>query len=55
MFENAALDEWAPWTDNGRSTEVVTNDAEHDQVTGFTLPSQVLPPQRAAMCLLLGH
>jgi hypothetical protein len=37
VFENAALPEWAAWINDGGSTEVVTDDVEHDQATKFTL------------------
>jgi hypothetical protein len=37
VFENAAQQEWAAWINDGGSTEVVTDDVEHDQATKFTL------------------
>ena len=37
VFENAALDGWVAWTDNGGPTELYTDDAEHDITTRFTL------------------
>ena len=37
VFENAAQQEWAAWINDGGSTEVVTDDAQHDQATKFTL------------------
>ncbi len=36
VFENAALPEWAAWTDNGGPTEVLT-DGDNGEVTKFTL------------------
>ncbi len=37
VFENAALDGWVAWTDNGGPTELFTDDVEHDVTTRFTL------------------
>ena len=37
VFENAAQQAWAAWINDGGSIEVVTDDAQHDQATKFTL------------------
>jgi hypothetical protein len=37
VFENAALEGWVAWTDDGGPTELFTDDVEHDVTTRFTL------------------